>query len=364
MLELLNFKVSKPFTIGVELEIFLSHSETFYPSNSSKIIQEKVPEKIKPYVQKELLQFMIEVITPICSSPEEVREKLKEIISPIIEIGRDNNFFLYASGTHPFADHRKIAITEDKRYKRFLEEFQIVLRHFIICGLHIHVGFVDREHAVRAYNMAINYLPLFLALSTSSPFFDKEFTGLHSYRTKVFEQLPRAGIPEYFENYNHFSELISSLKENGVINTINDVWWDVRIQPKFGTIELRICDSINDLRRLELIVTLFQALCLYAQDAYHEKFFHQIIKQNKWNAVRYSLDGEFLFRYGKTSIRNALMDLISVLEKRGIFNELKTNSEVKYLKDLVMRETISSRMIKEYKKSKSYKRAMKHGVLN
>jgi len=180
--------------------------------------------------------------------------------------------------------------------------------------------------------MTINYLPLFLALSTSSPFFDREFTGLHSYRSKVFEQLPRAGIPEYFDSYNHFSELISSLKENGVINT--------------------------------LIVTLFQALCLYAQDAYHERFFHQIVKQNKWNAVRYSLDGEFLFKYGKTSIRNAIMDLITILEKRGIFKELKTQQEVKYLKDLVMRETISSRMIKEYRKSRSYKRAMRYGVLD
>lgn len=364
MLEILNFKTSKPFTLGVELEIFLSDTETFHPSNSSKIIQENIPEKIKPFVQKELLQFMIEVITPVCSTPEEVKEKLKEILKPIKEIGKKNNFFLYAAGTHPFAEHRKVAITEDKRYLRFLEEFQIVLRHFIICGLHIHVGFVDREHAIRAYNMTINYLPLFLALSTSSPFFDREFTGLNSYRSKVFEQLPRAGIPEYFDSYNHFSELISSLKENGVINTINDVWWDVRIQPKFGTIELRICDSINDLRRIELLVTLFQALCLYAQDAYHERFFHQIVKQNKWNAVRYSLDGEFLFKYGKTSIRNAIMDLITILEKRGIFEELRTQQEVKYLRDLVMRETISSRMIKEYKKSRSYKRAMRYGVLD
>ncbi len=364
MVELLNFKTSKPFTVGVELEIFLSEKKSYYPSNSSKIIQENIPENIRPFVQKELLQFMIEVITPVCNHPEEIREKLKEILKPIKEIGEKHGFFLYAAGTHPFADHRKIAITENERYKRFLEEFQIVLRNFIICGLHIHVGFVDREHAIKAYNMTINYLPLFLSLSTSSPFFDREFTGLHSYRTKVFEQLPRAGIPEYFDNYNHFSELILSLKENGVINTINDVWWDVRIQPKFGTIELRICDTINDLRRIELIVMLFQALCFYAQSAYHEKMFHQIVKQNKWNAVRYSLDGEFLLKYGKVSIRNALMDLITAMEKKEIFKELKTQSEVKYLKDLIMRETISSRMIKQYKKSKSYKRAMQYGVLD
>jgi len=362
--EILSFKNSKPFTVGVELEIFLADKESFYPSNSSKIIQENIPQELKPYVQKELLQFMIEVITPVCYSPEEIRENLKSILNPLKKIADEHGFFYYAAGTHPYAYHRKIAITEDKRYKRFLEEFQIVLRHFIICGLHIHVGFPDREMAVKAYNMTINYLPLFLALSTSSPFFDKEFTGLHSYRTKVFEQLPRAGIPEYFDNYNHFSELILTLRQNNIINTINDVWWDIRIQPKFGTIELRICDSVNDLRRIELITTLFQALCFYAQDTYHDKIFHQIIKQNKWNAVRYSIDGDFLFKYGRTSIRNALMDLVYILEKRGIFKELKTQSEVKYLKDLILRETISSRMIKEFQKSKSYKKAMKYGVLD
>ncbi|NPA52382.1 MAG: YbdK family carboxylate-amine ligase [Aquificae bacterium] len=364
MENLLEFKNSKPFTVGAELEIFLSDVNSFYPSNSSAVVYNSIPEHIKPYVQKELLQFMIEIITPVCSSPEEIRENFKAILKPLKEIAEKNGFFYYASGTHPYAYHKKVAITEDERYKRFLEEFQIVLKHFIICGLHIHVGFPDKEMAVKAYNMTINYLPLFLALSTSSPFFDKEFTGLHSYRTKVFEQLPRAGIPEYFENYNQFSELIMRLKQDKVINSINDVWWDIRIQPKFGTIELRICDSINDLRRIELITVLFQALCLYSQDAYHDKMFYQIIKQNKWNAVRHSINGDFLFKYGKISIRNALMDLVHILEKRGIFKELKTQSEVKYLKDLILRETISSRMIKEFKKSRSYKKAMKYGVLD
>lgn len=341
--------------MGAELEVQLVDRENFSLSDSSDIVLRNLPSELEGIVQPEVLTSMVEIVTPVCEKPEEVVHYIKKSLMEIDRIGENFGFRVCALGTHTFAKKEETHITAKERYLRLLQELQILLRQFLIYGLHIHVGFPDKESAVRAYNTVINHLPIFLGVSASSPFFYGEFTGLHSYRTKIFEQLPRAGIPEYFDKFSQFEDLYFQLKEGGFIESIKDIWWDVRIHPDLGTIELRVCDSNPEIERIELLITLFQGLSLLAQNEKTPKFYHQILKQNKWNATRYSLSGKFMDKDGTTTIREKTYSIINYLENKGIFKSLKTDKRVKKLKKILDRKTVSEKMIMVYKKTKDIK---------
>jgi carboxylate-amine ligase len=359
----LLFKNSKPFTVGAELEVQLVDRSTYALSNSSQIIFENLPDKFKDIVQPEVLTSMVEIVSPVCEKPEEVVTHIKEALKEIDTIGEAFGFRVSALGTHTFAKKEETQITAKERYLQLLKELQIVLRQFLIYGFHIHVGFPDKESAVKGYNLIINYLPVFLGISTSSPFFYGEFTGLNSYRTKIFEQLPRAGIPEYFDTFDDFQQLYDQLYQGGFIQSIKDIWWDVRIHPDLGTVELRVCDSNPDFERLELLITFMQALSLYAQDNPLNKFFCQTLKQNKWNATRYALKGRFIDIDGYKTIAQKGIEKIEVMKKKGIFKELGTEYKIDILKDIFRKNSVSENMILVYKKTNDIKLMEEFGFI-
>ncbi|WP_457638610.1 carboxylate-amine ligase [Persephonella sp.] len=347
----LKFSSSKPFTVGAELEVQLVSREDYSLSNSSEVIFREVSERYREIIQPEVLTSMVEIVSPVCEKPEEVVEHIKNALYEIDRIGEKYGFRVSALGTHTFARKEETKITVKERYIRLLQELQILLRQFLIYGLHVHVGFPDSRSAVKGYNTAINYLPLFLGLSTSSPFFYGEFTGLHSYRTKIFEQLPRAGIPEYFDSFSQFEELYFQLKEGGFIESIKDIWWDVRLHPDLGTVELRVCDSNPDMERIELIISLFQGLSIAAQEEETERFFHQVLKQNKWNATRYSVSGKFIEKGGTTTVKEKIYSIIKDLDKKSIWKELGIQDRMKKLKNVLRRKPVSEKMMLVYRKT-------------
>jgi carboxylate-amine ligase len=351
-----KFKKSKPFTVGIELEVQILDRESFELTPKSKVIFENIKN---PNVQKEFLQSMVEFVTGVNESPEEAVEELRESVREVLELGDSENFFLSASGTHPFADPSKIRVTENDRYLKLLEEFQEVLRNFLIYGLHIHVGFPDEERALNAYNLYVKYLPLFLALSASSPFFNGRNTGILSYRTKIFEQLPRAGIPEQFSNYGEFVELYERLKEAGLIESLKDVWWDVRLRPDFGTVELRVCDSVSSFKRIEGLATLAVILGEFSLSKEVHPDFHQIHVQNKWNAARHGLKGKFVKREGTTTVGRELHEIVKEYGKR--FGRLKESAKV--LLNLISLPTQAELQIEEYRRTKDLKAVVKKSLV-
>ncbi|WP_457622154.1 carboxylate-amine ligase [Persephonella sp.] len=359
----LKFKPSKPFTVGIELEIQLVDRTSFELSESSHIVFDNASERLKKLLHPELLTSMVEIVTPVCETPEEAVSHIKEAVKEIDHIGQDFGFKPAALGTHVFAKKETIHITAKDRYLKLLEEFQILLKQFLIYGLHVHIGLPEKEMAIKAYNATLNHLPLFLAVSTSSPFFFGEFTGLNSYRTKIFEQLPRAGISEYFDSYSDFEELYTVLLKNGFIQSIKDIWWDVRIHPDFGTVELRVCDANPDMNRIEFITTLFQGICFYSSFTKTEKYFQQVLKQNKWNATRYSLEGRFFYQGRTVKIGDRIADIINELKKRDILKELKTDRRMEKLSDIVRKKSISQMMIERYRKDKNIKELEKFGFI-
>lgn len=202
-----------------------------------------------------------------------------------------------------------------------MEELQIVGRRFISQGFHVHVGMVDGDTAIKVCDRIQPYLPLFIALSASSPFFQGTDTGLMSYRTKLFEALPLAGIYQEIGSWQKFVDDLLQWQEAGVVNSIKDLWWDARPHPGFGTIEIRACDlptQFNDILGLTAFVQCFVASL--AESKRCVTFCSpQLLRSNKWQAVRYGLDGTFFdplgfLGGGKMSMRQAIQRLLDTVQ--------------------------------------------------
>jgi carboxylate-amine ligase len=357
------FHPDAPWTLGVELEVRLIDTQTLKPANRSAYLFDHLPDALAPHIHKELLQSMVEIVTPVCHSPAEAADFIHRALHTLRTIGEKEEIALAALATHPFEHKEDNERYHDPRYDILAEELQIVLKNFLISGLHIHVALPDEVAAINAYNASIHFLPLFLALSANSPFALGEDTGLQSYRSKIFERLPRAGVPEYFATYADYCNLIERLQESGTIESIKDVWWDVRIHQTFGTIELRVCDAFYDRERLRLIVLFYQSLIRYASTRPLPRDPYQISKQNKWNAIRHGLDGQFIDGERNGTIREKIQEWIDTLEANGIFAELNASEGHRDLTALIRQETIAEKLRRIYDRSQDFKAVIQEEII-
>jgi len=318
---LLPFASSPSYTLGVELEFQTLDNETLNLAPLAPILLENAPVILKPRITHEWIRSILEIRTGICKTLRDVENDLLQTCSMAEELAADNNCLLYAASLHPFARSHDQLLTKDPRYERIMEELQIVGRRFISQGFHVHVGMIDGDTAVRVCDLIQPYLPLFLALSASSPFFQGEDTGLMSYRTKLFEALPLAGIYEPIGDWENFISDVWQLQEAGVIESIKDLWWDARPHPGFGTLEIRACDlpaQFGDILGITALIQCFVAT-LAESKMVTTSCNQQFLRSNKWQAVRYGLDGSFFdplgfLGGGKMSIRMAVCTLIEKLQ--------------------------------------------------
>ena len=352
-----KFSDGKHFTLGMELELRILNSFDLTPCNEFDYIYSNIDEKYKKNLAQEFLGSMLEINSPICDKEEQLIEFLKNIIKNLNKIAQKRDLIFQTSGS--FAQKNcNMKINKTKRYKELYDEHKILLDEFSICGTHVHIGFEDSNKALKAYNYSIYYLPLFLALSASSVFYDNVNTGIHSYRTKIFDRLPKASIPEYFDTIDEMKELYEFLYETKVIKSTKDIWWDVRIQPHFKTLEFRICDAINDFDRLEVILGLLKAICQLSQIDKTIKMPMQVLKQNMWSATRYSMDGNMVTNKGRIPIREMLYNLLQKIEE----NSLLTEEFINKAKKIIDKKSIAQEMIEIYKKTNSLKEVERLGV--
>ncbi|UCF87438.1 MAG: YbdK family carboxylate-amine ligase [Nitrospiraceae bacterium] len=294
-MEELVFNSSSAPTIGVEVEIQILNAETLrltpLAPDILKMVHPSFREKIKP----EFIQSMIEVNTKICSSVKEVEKDLKNTFSHLREITEGLGATLYFTSLHPFSIGSQQEVSDHPRYRRIMNELQLIGRRFITQGLHVHIGVDDREKVIKINNIMRIYLPILLALSTSSPFYESLDTGLMSYRAKLFESLPLAGMPDSLDGWESFTTLTDLLKKNGIIESVKDIWWDVRPHPDFGTVEIRMCDLPYSFRDILAITAFIQALVLTISEQYETPNPHiQVLRSNKWQAARHGLDGFYV----------------------------------------------------------------------
>ncbi|SVC22895.1 uncharacterized protein METZ01_LOCUS275749, partial [marine metagenome] len=246
-------------------------------------------------------------------------------------------------------------ISNDSRYKRIMNDLQIIGTRFITQGLHVHIGVNDCENVIKINNGMRMYLPLLLALSTSSPFYEGEDTGLYSYRTKIFESLPLAGLPDYLDSWNHFEILTNNLIQGNIIKTVKDLWWEVRPHPGFGTVEVRICDVPIHFRQMIALVALIQALVITLQNSDKQPDTHiQIFLSNKWQAVRYGLEGVFInpITLKQQSIKQVIEDLCNFVEP--VMVSLGTINYIDIIQEILKKGTGASYQRNTFNKSGSF----------
>ena len=306
-------------TLGVEVELQIVDPVTFNLKQASPAILERLGGH--PRVKQELTQSTVEVVTGVCETVDEAIADLAGSIADLYGLADALGVGFVSAGTHPFGQWRDQRIFPDPRYEGLVERIQWPARRLLIYGLHVHVGVSSGEKAIAVSNALTRYLPHLLALSASSPYIDFEDTGLASARSKIFEGMPTAGLPYRLANYGEFQRFMNTLVRARAIETIREIWWDIRPHPTFGTVEVRICDAPSTLREIGLLVALIQALVVTLGDRYEAGATLGILKpwivrENKWRAVRHGLEADVIINDDgdQGPLRTLIPDLVAQLE--------------------------------------------------
>jgi carboxylate-amine ligase len=237
------------------------------------------------------------------------------------------------SGTHPITDWATQEISPNPRYTKLVEQMQWLARRLQIFGVHVHIGVRSPGKVIPIVNALSAYVPHFLALSASSPYWIGTDTGLASARSKVFEGLPTAGLPYQLSGWDQFEQLMGTLVSSGTIESIREVWWDIRPHPGFGTVELRICDGLPTLQEVGAVAALAQCLVdqlnTQVDRGYRLPEPHSwLVRENKWRAARYGLAAELIVddsgntRPLRDAIRELVDDLRPLAQRLGCADEL------------------------------------------
>jgi len=358
---MIKFNSSSEPTIGVEIELQLVDKKNLNLKNISSKILAEVNEEFSNNIKCELIESMIEINTNICSNIKEVENDIIKILNHLDEILKNHETEINCTSLHPFAIGKNQIVTDNLRYKRIMNDLQMVGKRFISQGLHVHIGIDNPEIAIKVNNALRVYLPLLLSLSNSSPYFEGEDTGLHSYRTKLFEALPLAGMPDYLHNWNQFENLTKQLEGAGIINSVKDLWWDIRPHPGFGTVEIRVCDIPISYKEIIALVSLIQALVvtLIKLEPYQDTHI-QILQSNKWQAARYGLEGVFVDpkTFKKLSMRKAIEDLFILVEPAIV--SLGSKKYRTILEEILISGTGSKKQRNLYSNSKNFLHMLKN----
>jgi YbdK family carboxylate-amine ligase len=319
----IDFSASERSSLGVEWELELVDLGTGeLASGSNEILAEMAPaEGIEhPKAKHELLQSCVEVITGICTTVGEARDDLAGTVAEVQAAAGHRGLGVMCSGSHPTTDWATQEISDNSRYRELVERNQWLARQLQIFGVHVHVGVRGPDKVMPILNALLSYVPHFLALSASSPYWIGSDTGLASYRSKVFEALPTAGLPYQLSGWDQFERYMELLISTNAIQTVREVWWDIRPHPNFGTVELRICDGLPTLDEVAAVAAMSQ--CLVEQmDGQLDRGYTLpeprawVVRENKWRAARYGLDAEIVVDARGTvrPVRAALHDLVEDL---------------------------------------------------
>lgn len=352
-----------PLTLGIEEEYQIIHPETrnLYAYISELLSQdEKRPDRL--HLKPEFMQSQVEVGSQVCANIQELRQEVIRLRRNVIEMADANGLKIAAASTHPFASWEEQSITEGARYKELIEDMQGVARTLLIFGMHIHIGFGHhtqpemKDLMIEIMNQARYFIPHILALSTSSPFWHGRNTGLKSYRSVVFEMMPRTGIPHSFNSWAEYAAFEKTMDRVGAFgkqDKVAKIWWDIRPHPKFDTLEFRICDICTRVDEAVCLAALFQAICaklikLRQNNMTWRRYRHMHISENKWRAVRYGINGT-LIDFGREEeipfqfLAQELLELVD-----DVLDELGNRPQVEYIHHILREGTSADRQLKVY----------------
>ena len=351
--------VPPSLTLGVEEEYLLVDPESrdLVTSPPAGFMQ-KCKELLGDAVGHELLQAQVEVGTPVCRDVAEVRHQLTKLRLGVAEAARGHGMAIMASSTHPFARCKDQARVKNDRYDGLISDLRALADRMLICGMHVHAAIDDEELRIDLMNQATYFLPHLLALSTSSPFWEGDNTGLKAYRPTCFGDLPRTGLPEYFKSAADWHDMLGQLAQTGLCEDASKIWWDIRPSSRFPTLEMRICDICTRLEDTITIAALYQSIlaALYRSRSNNQtwrRYRPILIAENKCLAQRYGIDST-LADFGALSCKpfaellDEIIELVQIEAAR--FGCL---AEVEHARAILQRGTSADRQLDIYTRARA-----------
>jgi carboxylate-amine ligase len=351
-----RFGASEQYTLGVEEEYMLLDPDSFDLVQHIEMVLDAIQgDELASRLNAELMQSVLEIATPVCRTAGDVMRELTTLRGYVRDVARGQGLRVGSAGTHPFSLFERQRITAKDRYHALIDQLQYVARRELIFGMHIHVAVDDPDKAIQVVNGLLPHLAPLLALSASSPFWRGEPTGLASSRQIVFSAFPRSGPPPRFRDYDDYASVVGQLERTGCIADYTHIWWDIRPHPKWGTIEVRICDAVTRLEDAVAIAAYCQALVKQLSERYDggEEIptYHRILtSENKWLAARYGLDAPVMDLATGRRIRTPVAKLIrrTLRELEPHARELGSERELEGITALLGHGNSAERQLRVY----------------
>ena len=345
------------FTIGIEEEYLLVERESrALVIDPPKGLMKECEARLKRRVSPEFLKSQIEVGTSKCDTLKEAAEEIRQLRACVADIAANHGLAPIAASTHPFAAWSEQKHTPKARYNVLARDMQAVARRLLICGMHVHVGLDDDALRIDLMGQAAYFLPHLLALSTSSPFWRGEDTGLKSYRLAVFDELPRVGLPESFDSYGEYERHLSIMVNAGLIEDASKLWWDVRPSARFPTLEMRIADVCTDYRDGITVAAVFLCVLhmlyrLKRNNQRWRRYNNMLVQENRWRAQRYGFD-EGLVDFGKGEVvpyADLFEELLTLTKEDA--KRFDCVQEIRHGRKILKRGTSAHRQLAVYHKA-------------
>ena len=354
-------------TIGIEEEYQIIDPETRELASWVQELLEQGQVILEDQIKPEFMQSQIEVGTNICHDMKEARQEVSRLRGAVIDVAERNGYCVAAASTHPFSRWSEQEITPKERYRRHSEELAHIARRLLVFGMHVHVGVEDPDLRIDLMDQARYFLPHLLALSTSSPLWHGVDTGLKSYRSIVFGNMPRTGPPPDFNSWGEYERFVKILVDTNCIADPTRIWWDIRPHPQFPTIEFRVTDICTRIDEAICIAALIQALVaklykLRRNNQSWRRYRHHLIEENKWRAVRHGIHGKLL-DFGKGAevpfrqLAEEVMEFVS-----DVAVELGTEKEIGYVNTILDKGTSADRQLAVWNETNDLKAVVDHVV--
>ena len=340
-------------TLGIEEEYQLIDPKTRELTSYITEIMEDGEVIFRDDVKPELLQSQIEIGSKVCNDLTELHQDLNRLRKLVKTYANKNNLEIIAAGTHPFSHWKDQVVTDKERYHGFMDSTQYVGKRMLIFGMHVHVGIEDRNLQIDVMNQMRYFMPHILCLSTSSPFWLGEPTGFKSYRSIIFEDLPRTGIPEKFESFQNYEGYIKTLLDSNTIDGPSKIWWDMRPHHTYSTLEFRICDCATKVNEAISIAALIQALVakmiiLKENNQTWRHYRGSLINENKWRAIKSGVHSH-LIDFGtqkETDFKELFYEMMDFID--DVVDLLGSRKQIDYLETIVVNGTSADRQLNTY----------------
>ena len=328
------------FTIGIEEEYLLVDTDSCDLVRAPKSLMDACIADLGSKFSPEFLQCQIEIGTGVCQTISEAREDLRHLRATVAKHAAVHGLAPIAASCHPFADWKDQQHTDKDRYNTLRKDLGGVVRRMLICGMHVHVGIDAPDTRIDIMNQLTYFLPHLLAMSSSSPFWQGDDTGLNSYRLTVFDNLPRTGLPPKLDSWSTYERSVRILVDLGLIEDSSKIWWDLRPSAKFPTIENRICDVSPRLETALTLAALTQCLCRMlwrlARNNQRWRIYDTfLIAENRWRAQRYGVS-EGLVDFGQRQVvpfTDLIDEMLELIQEDA--EALNCQAEVQAARDLV-----------------------------